>query len=66
MTCILDDDEADIEAEIQRELEALGDDSSQIEDVEDNTSTSTVKTDHVSPNNKLSFHRTLWNLLCQI
>lgn len=45
MTCILDDDEADIEAEIQRELEALGDDSLQIEDVEDNTSTSTVNTD---------------------
>lgn len=52
MTCILDDDEADIEAEIQRELEALGDDSLQIEDVEDNTSTSTVNTDDVSPNNK--------------
>ena len=59
MTCILDDDEADIEAEIQRELEALGDDSLQIEDVEDNTSTITVKTDDVSPNNKLNFHRTL-------
>ncbi|XP_020620609.1 leucine-rich repeat and IQ domain-containing protein 1-like isoform X3 [Orbicella faveolata] len=50
MTCILDDDEADIEAEIQRELEALGDDSLQIEDVEDNTSTSTVKTDHSQEN----------------
>ena len=62
MTCILDDDEADIEAEIQRELEALGDDSLQIEDVEDNTSIITVKTDDVSPNNKLNFHRTLWNL----
>ena len=62
MTCILDDDEADIEAEIQRELEALGDDSLQIEDVEDNTSTITVKTDDVSRNNKLNFHRTLWNL----
>ena len=59
MTCILDDDEADIEAEIQRELEALGDDSLQIEDVEDNTSTITVKTDDVSRNNKLNFHRTL-------
>lgn len=59
MTCILDDDEADIEAEIQRELEALGDDSLQIEDVEDNTSIITVKTDDVSPNNKLNFHRTL-------
>lgn len=52
MTCILDDDEADIEAEIQRELEALGDDSLQIEDVEDITSTSTVNTDDVSPSNK--------------
>ena len=59
MTCILDDDEADIEAEIQRELEALGIDSLQIEDVEDNTSTITVKTDDVSRNNKLNFHRTL-------
>ena len=59
MTCILDDDEAGIEAEIQRELEALGDDSLQIEDVEDNTSTITVKTDDVSRNNKLNFHRTL-------
>ena len=46
----------------QRELEALGDDSLQIEDVEDNTSIITVKTDDVSPNNKLNFHRTLWNL----
>ena len=36
MTCILDDDEADIEAEIQRELDALGDDSLFNEDVEDN------------------------------
>jgi len=58
MTCILDDDEADIEAEIQRELDALGDDSLQIEHVEDNTSTGTVKTDDVSPNIKLTFHRT--------
>ena len=57
MTCILDDDEADIEAEIQRELEALEDDSLQIEHVEDITTTSTVKTDDVSPNNKLNFHR---------
>ena len=56
MTCILDDDEADIEAEIQRELEALGDDSLQIEDVEDNTSTSTLETDDVSLNNKLNLH----------
>lgn len=63
MTCILDDGEADIETEIQRELEALGDDSLQIEDVEENISTSTVKTDDVSTNNKLTFHRTLWNLL---
>ena len=39
MTCILDDDEADIEAEIQRELDALEDDSLQIEDVEDESST---------------------------
>ena len=59
MTCILDDDETDIEAEIQRELEALEDDSLQIEDVEDNTSNNTVKTDDVSPNSKLNFHRTL-------
>ena len=50
MTCILDDDEADIEAEIQRELEALGDDSLQIEDVEENTVTSTVKTEEVRSN----------------
>ena len=55
MTCILDDDEADLEAEIQRELEALGDDSLQIEDVEDNTSTISVKADVVSPNDKLRF-----------
>lgn len=34
MTCILDDDEADIEAEIQRELDALGDDSLFTENVE--------------------------------
>ncbi|XP_027041039.1 trichohyalin-like, partial [Pocillopora damicornis] len=39
MTCILDDDEVDIEAEIQRELDALEDDSLHIEDVEDETST---------------------------
>lgn len=39
MTCILDDDEADIEAEIQRELDALGDDRLHIEDVEDANST---------------------------
>lgn len=45
MTCILDDDEADIEAEIQRELDALGDDSLHIEDVENDNSTS--KTDEV-------------------
>ena len=50
MTCILDDDEADIEAEIQRELEALGDDSLQIEDVEENTVTSTVKTEEARSN----------------
>lgn len=37
MTCILDDDEVDIEAEIQRELDALEDDSLHIEDVEDET-----------------------------
>lgn len=55
MTCILDDDEADIEAEIQRELEALGDDSLQIEDVEDSISNSTVKTDEVRSNNQLTF-----------
>lgn len=45
MTCILDDDEADIEAEIQRELDALGDDSLHIEDVENDSST--LKTDEV-------------------
>lgn len=39
MTCNLDDDEADIEAEIQRELDALEDDSLQIEDVEEDNST---------------------------
>jgi len=59
MTCILDDDEADIEAEIQRELEALGDDSLQIEDVEDSIPNSTVKTDEVRSNNQRTFHRTL-------
>ena len=63
MTCILDDDEADIEAEIQRELEALGDDSLQIEDVEDSIPNNTVKTDEVRTNNQLTFYRTLWNLL---
>ena len=45
MTCILDDDEVDIEAEIQRELDALEDDSLHIEDVEDETST--LETDEV-------------------
>ncbi|XP_078345883.1 leucine-rich repeat- and IQ domain-containing protein 1-like isoform X2 [Oculina patagonica] len=48
MTCILDDDEADIEAEIQRELDALGDDSLHIEDVENDNSTS--KTDEAQEN----------------
>ena len=46
MTCILDDDEADIEAEIQRELDALEDDSLQIQDVEDDVN-STVKENEV-------------------
>lgn len=46
MTCKLDDDEADIEAEIQRELDALGDDSLHIEDVEDEHLT--LKTNEVS------------------
>ena len=55
----MDDDEADIEAEIQRELEALRDDSLQIEDVEDSIPNSTVKTDEVRTNNQLTFHRTL-------
>ena len=45
MTYILDDDEVDIEAEIQRELDALEDDSLHIEDVEDETST--LETDEV-------------------
>ena len=45
MTCILDDDEVDIEAEIQRELDALEDDSLHIEDVEDETLT--LETDEV-------------------
>ena len=39
MTCMLDEDEADIEADIQRELDALGNDCLQIEDLEDETST---------------------------
>ncbi|XP_074605943.1 leucine-rich repeat- and IQ domain-containing protein 1-like isoform X2 [Acropora palmata] len=39
MTCVLDEDEADIEADIQRELDALGNDCLQIEDLEDETST---------------------------
>lgn len=55
----MDDDEADIEAEIQRELEALGDDSLQIEDVEDSIPNNTVKTDEVRTNNQLTFYRTL-------
>lgn len=46
MTCILDDDEVDIEAEIQRELDALEDDNLRIEDVEDDVN-STVKTNEV-------------------
>ena len=36
---MLDEDEADIEADIQRELDALGNDCLQIEDLEDETST---------------------------
>ncbi|XP_015748541.1 PREDICTED: leucine-rich repeat and IQ domain-containing protein 1-like [Acropora digitifera] len=39
MTCMLDEDEADIEADIQRELDALGNDCLQIEDLEDETPT---------------------------
>lgn len=61
MTCILDDDEADIEAEIQRELDALGDDSLHIEDVENDSST--LKTDQVGFN-KLMFNRALSYFVC--
>ena len=46
MNCILDDDEVDIEAEIQRELDALEDDNLHIEDVEDDVN-STVKANEV-------------------
>lgn len=35
MKCISDDEEGDIEAEIQRELDALQDDSLHVEDFED-------------------------------
>ena len=41
MTCISDDeDESEIEAEIQRELQALEDDSLHLEDLEDHLSSS--------------------------
>ena len=39
MTCMLDEDEADIEADIQRELDALGNDLLQIEDLEEDSLT---------------------------
>ena len=43
MTCILDEDEADI----KRELEAFGNDCLQIEDLEDETSTCNSKGNEV-------------------
>ena len=44
MKCISDDEEGDIEAEIQRELDALQDDSLlHVEDVEDDLQTTTIE-----------------------
>ena len=43
MTCMLDEDEADIKADIQRERDALGNDCLHIEDLEDETSTTRSK-----------------------
>ena len=40
---MLDEDEADIEADIQRELDALGNDCLRLEDLEDETSTSPTR-----------------------